>query len=110
MKGGAMGPDDIFWKLVAEFCEDPEVEDSTMMGHDCLRFNGEFFGMISGGGHLIVKLPAARVNELVDAGAGENVAPAGKVFREWVAIPEPDETIWRGYLGEAKEFAGSRFK
>ena len=86
-----MGPDDIFWKLVEEFCEDQEVEDSTMMGHDCLRVNGEFFGMINGQGHLVVKLPAERVNELVASGAGENVAPSGRVFREWVAIPEPDE-------------------
>ena len=104
-----MGPDEIYWKLVEEFCQDPDVEDSTMMGHDCLRLNGEFFGMINGRRQLVVKLPAERVNELVDAGVGENVAPAGRVFREWVAIPEPDEATWRGYLSEAKAFVSRQF-
>jgi hypothetical protein len=37
----------------------------------------------------LVKLPQPRVGQLIAAGHGEPFAPAGRVFREWVAIPTP---------------------
>ena len=102
-----MGPEDTYWKLVEEFRDDPAVEESTMMGHDCLRINGDFFGMIDGRGQLIVKVPAGRVDEIVGDGLGENVAPAGRVFREWVAIPAANEDLWQELLLEARDFVGN---
>jgi hypothetical protein len=38
---------------------------------------------------------------------GEPFAPAGRVFREWVAVPRPDRRRWRAMLAEAKAFAAS---
>ena len=39
------------------------------MGYPCLRANGAFFACVERTtGHLIVKLPAPRVNELIAAG------------------------------------------
>ena len=38
-------------------------------------------------GDLLVKLPEARVDELVAAGRADPFAPAGRRFREWAAIP-----------------------
>jgi len=54
---------------------------------------------------LIVKLPRERVAELVDSGRGDPFAPAGKVFREWVAIPIVDRPLWQQLLAEAVAFA-----
>jgi hypothetical protein len=31
--------------------------------------------------------------------------PAGKVFREWVAIPTVDRELWQAVLAEAVDFA-----
>ena len=52
-----------------------------------------------------MKLPAERVAHLVAAGQGEPFAPAGRVFREWVAAPRPDRRRWRALLAEARDHA-----
>jgi hypothetical protein len=56
-------------------------------------------------GGLVVKLPRERVLELIADGSGEPFAPAGKVFREWVAIPTADRALWQRLLAEAVDFA-----
>ena len=56
-------------------------------------------------GNLVVKLPADRVNDLVSSGLGISFAPNGRVFREWVALPLPDEEDWTAFLNEARAFA-----
>ena len=53
---------------------------------------------------MVVKLPAGRVTELLDSGIGVAVAPAGKVFKEWVEIEAAKD--WGPYLEEALHFAG----
>ena len=52
-----------------------------------------------------MKLPRERVTELVENGQGDPFAPAGKVFREWVAIPTVDRSLWQTLLAEAVDFA-----
>lgn len=95
----------LFWKLAESLYAEPAVTRSTMMGFPCLRANGNFFACIErGSGNLIVKLPAERVNELVASGAGIPFAPTGRVFREWVAFPVPDEDEWAALLDEAQAF------
>ncbi len=42
--------------------------------------------------------------ELIEAGAGEPFAPAGKVFREWVAVPDLDDDTWESLLAESIVF------
>ena len=52
----------------------------------------------------VVKLPATRVAELVESGAGKPVAPAGRTFKEWVEASTSEE--WGPYLDEALGVAG----
>ena len=79
-----------------------------MMGHPCLRVNGAFFATA---GHaneeLIVKLPAGRVDELIAQGVGQPFAPAGRRFREWVAIAAPDRALWQQLIAEAHQFVAA---
>ena len=58
----AAGPDDrLFWEI-AEPLLASGAEKSTMMGHPCLRINGDFFAsMERNTGDLTVKLPARTV-------------------------------------------------
>jgi hypothetical protein len=46
------------------------------------------------------------VGELIANGVGEPFAPAGRVFREWVAIPQPDRERWQRLLTEARDHVG----
>ncbi len=100
-----MDPIELFWDLAAERIGRGGVEEGTMMGTPCLRSNGEFFAMPEHqGAGLIAKLPSSRVDELIADGIGRPFAPAGKVFREWVLLPEPDRQRWGALLDEARRF------
>jgi hypothetical protein len=47
---------------------------------------------------------SARVEELVGLGIGQPFAPAGRVFKEWVAIREPGRALWHALLREGVAF------
>lgn len=98
--------EELFWELVGPMYADPAVRRSTMMGLPCVRLHGRFFASLDHRtGALLVKLPAERVGQLIAAGVGEPFAPAGRTFREWVALPHPDRRQWRDLLTEARDHA-----
>lgn len=99
---------DLFWELAAEFQgADDRVVEGTIMGSPCLRVGNEFLAMPHHKKEgLVVKLPAERVAAAIEAGQGESFAPAGKVFREWLAVTEINEARWRELLVEGVEFVG----
>ncbi len=102
----AQTDEDVFWELIDELqTEDPRVEEGTIMGGRCARVAGEFLGLVDfKGSGLVVKLPRARVAELIEQGHGQPFAPAGKVFKEWVSIPVRDRRRWRSLLREGIAF------
>ncbi len=98
--------EELFWDLVEPLFADPAVQRSTMMGLPCVRLDGRFFASLDRRtGALLVKLPPDRVQRVVADGDGEPFAPAGRVFREWVALPRPDRRRWRALLAEAQTHA-----
>ena len=98
----------LYEDLTDDLLYDPAVGRSTMMGHPCVRRAGQFFASFDPKADcLVVKVPAERVEALIDVGAGEPFAPNGRVFREWVAIPTPDPSGWARLLAEAFDFAGA---
>jgi hypothetical protein len=97
---------DLYDELTDDLLYDPAVGRATMMGYPCVRLAGRFLASYDDkAGRLVVKLPRERVTELVDNGDGAPFAPAGKVFREWVSIPEVDRDLWQTLLAEAVDFA-----
>lgn len=104
-----ISPDALFWQLAAELQRvDPRVHEGTIMSGRCLRVGKEFLALVDyKGSGLVVKLPAARVAALIAAGIGRPFGPAGKVFKEWVAVPTPDRRRWRALLDEGVAFVGA---
>ncbi len=98
----------LFWELVADLHrKDSRVVEGTLMGGRCARVGGEFLALVDHkGSGLVVKLPVARVAALIAPGQGRAFAPAGRVFREWVSIPDPDHARWRALLAEGVAFDG----
>jgi hypothetical protein len=98
----------LFWELAAELhAEDPRVDEGTIMGGRCLRVGKEFLALVNHkGSGLVVKLPKPRVAELIAQGKGQAFAPAGRVFKEWLSVPEPDRRRWRALLREGVTFVG----
>ena len=96
----------LYDELTDDLLYDPAVGRSTMMGYPCVRRAGRFFASFDTRAEaLIVKLPRERVADVIADGTGEPFAPNGRVFREWVTIPEPDAAVWERLLAEARAFA-----
>jgi hypothetical protein len=97
----------LYDELTDDLLYDPAIGRSTMMGYPCVRRAGRFFASFD---HrveaLVVKLPRERVADLIGDGVGEPFAPNGRVFREWVTIPDTDPKVWEQLLAEARDFAG----
>lgn len=99
-----------FWDLAADLMSAGLVEEGTMMGHHCLRSSrgGGFVATVErSSGNMVLKLPTHRVSELVETGVGSPFAPAGKVFREWVAIDHGHSALWEAMLMESIEFVSA---
>jgi hypothetical protein len=97
---------DLYDEVTDDLLYDPAIGRATMMGYPCVRLAGKFLACYDDKAKcLIVKLPRERVAELVNSGGGDPFAPAGKVFREWVAIPTVDRGLWQQLLAEAVAFA-----
>ena len=95
--------DELFWDCAAELYGQPGVIESTMFGFRCIRVDDQFVGMPADNS-LWVKLPADRVDELIDSGVGEVCAPNGRRFKEWVGIRALEEPLWMELLTESIEF------
>ena len=94
-----------FWDAAAPLLAGGAIEEGTIMGGPCVRSGGEFVGMPHHKGDgIVVKLPRARVDALIEAGDGASFAPAGKVFREWVLVEAHDEDRWTDLLRESVAF------
>jgi hypothetical protein len=107
-KANAAKTERLFWQLAAELmAENADVAEGTIMNGRCVRVGEEFLALVDyKGSGLVVKLPPDRVADLIDAGIGQPFAPAGRVFKEWVAVPEPNRRVWRRLLDESVEFVG----
>ena len=96
--------DERFWDLAAPLLAHDDTEEGTIMNRRCLRVRGDFCAMVATSGQLVVKLPRQRVHELIAAGVGEPFAPAGKVFKEWIAVVGTDEEQWSELMVESAAF------
>jgi hypothetical protein len=101
-----MTAEELFWQLAAELrADDPRVVEGTIMNGRCLRVGKEFLALVDyKGSGLVVKLPKARVDELIECGIGQPFAPAGRVFEEWLSVPKLDRRRWRSLLREGVAF------
>ena len=89
---------------VLEFTGD---EQGRMLQSPGLKTGWKFYGFATAD-DLVVKLPSARVHELLESGRGLLCSPQpGRPMKEWVRIPAPDEESCREYLLEARTFVSS---
>jgi hypothetical protein len=88
--------------------EYPGDEHGRMLQSTGLKTAGKFFAFTTKG-ELVVKLPAARVTELIGSGAGQPCDPGrGRPMREWVRLTPADEHACAAYVLEAREFVSAQ--
>jgi TfoX/Sxy family transcriptional regulator of competence genes len=91
-----------FAPVVEAFAADPAVTAGRMMASFGLKVNDKIFAMVVKG-MLVVKLPKARVDEMVGGGAGEHLETGqGRKMKEWIAVRE--DTGWVELAKEAYGF------
>ncbi len=97
---------ELFWEIAEALKQkDPQVLEGTIMNGRCLRVGKEFLALVNyKGSGLVVKLPRDRVDRLIESGVGRPFGPAGRIFREWVSVPEPDRPLWESLLAEGITF------
>jgi hypothetical protein len=93
--------------LVAALSSEPGVttEPGWGKGNVVLKADGKIFAIL-GTGRLVVKLPRARVDELVERGAGERFDPRrdGRLMKEWLVAGGTLDSV--ALVKEAHAFAG----
>jgi hypothetical protein len=85
----------------------PGDERGRMLHAVGLKTAGRFYAFTTRG-ELVVKLPAARVNELIATGVGRPCDPTkGRPMRQWVRLTPAHETACAAYVVEARNFVTS---
>lgn len=99
---------DIFDVIAQEHVERPETDMGRMFGAEGLRVRGKIYAFITSEGVLVVKLPTARIDELVEGGAAERMRMRGSALREWAElVPTTGAECWRSVIDEARSFVQS---
>ena len=100
-------PAERFDDLASHFTEIPGVVPpgaGTGFGSSALRVDGRIFAMLVRD-DLVVKLPAARVNHLVETGHGTNFdANKGKPMKQWLVLDSGSDYSWVDLATEALAF------
>jgi hypothetical protein len=103
-----MSAPDRFASVAADLTgRDETIEQGRMLRAPGLKVFGRFFAFATRE-DIVIKLSAARVQELIASGAGEpcairNVAP----IREWVRLRPDCDPECAAYLGEARDFVAN---
>ena len=107
---GTARPDERYEDLVDELVGAAGVtppRGGGGFGRSALRFQGKIFAMLVRG-RLVVKLPAGRVDALVEAGDGVHFdANKGTPMREWLSLDPDSGQDWLALAREALDFARS---
>ncbi len=102
-----VSPEERFEQLVDEFSQIPGVtppDGSRGFGSHALRVRKKIFTMVVRD-RLVVKLPKARVDELVDSGQGIRFdANKGTPMKEWLSLDPASPMDWGELAREALAF------
>jgi hypothetical protein len=97
---------DTVWQELVETAEGGSVTQGTMFGSKGLRTGTKFFA-IWWHEQLVVKLPPARLTELVDAGDGHPFEPMeGRRMNGWILLG--DSVNWPLVVEEARAYVAAQ--
>lgn len=100
--------DDALEQLAGPYLARPGVTWGRMFSTTGLSVRGKIFAVVNHAGNLMVKVPAARADELEAEGAATRMVMRGREMREWVEMPpERGEAAWEALLAEAYAYVDS---
>lgn len=91
-------------RLMSAVAGRPNVTVGRAIGNMGLMRDGKLFAFIKDGS-LVLKLPASRIDELIESKGAERFDRGqGKPMREWVIVPATDSADWPALVVEACDF------
>lgn len=99
----------VFERLSARLLDAyPGDERGRMLHAAGLKTAGRFYAFTSPH-DIVVKLPAARVTELIASGAGRPCDPrGGRPMTQWARLTATDERALAAHLSEARDFVAGQ--
>ncbi len=99
-------------QLVEFFIADSDVAHESsgknVFGSGSLKVNNKIFAMLVKG-HLVVKLPRQRVDDLIESGEGQNFDPGhGRPMKEWLTLSPTANEDWLELAQEAKRYVATK--
>ena len=96
------GAADLFQRLRVRYPIDSK-RPVRGFGSDALTFNGRIFAALSHG-KLLLKLPRARVDEIISTNIAEPFVLRDRIMREWLLLPVEQKELWPTLTEEAYHF------
>lgn len=97
-----------FGRIVAALLAHPDVSHGhgkKGFGENALHVRGKMFAMLTASRReFLVKLPASRVQQLIQSGVGVPFLMAGRQAREWIVVPSTQHLNWEALVNEAYLF------
>jgi TfoX/Sxy family transcriptional regulator of competence genes len=92
----------------ATYGNDPSQGAKRMFGSTSIKSGGKMFAFLNKD-RLVVKLPAARVEELVSGGKGQRFDPGhGRLQKEWLVVGSDAADDWLELAIEAEAYVGKK--
>lgn len=98
--------EELFDAVAERLTAEANVDRAAMFGAIGLRTRRKFFAMLMNE-DIAVKLPASRVEALLQSGEGRPFEARGRAMREWVRVRPPDEERCAALVEEARAFVAS---
>jgi hypothetical protein len=104
-----VSPNERYEALVKTFLRKPGVtQEGKGFGSDSLKVGGKIFALLSSRGEFVVKLPKARVDDLIASGEGHRFDPGhGRLMKEWLALRPRSSQDWVRLANEGMAFVAS---
>ncbi len=98
---------EIFDPLAGAYLERAGVDIGPMFGSEGLRIRSKVFAFVGYRGAMVVKLPAARVDELDGVDGMERMVMRERAMKEWMLVPAAAAGRWQPLLDEAFAYVDS---
>ena len=100
---------ELLHEIAATLAARGPIEHKSMFGRPGLRTGKKIVMFLGADDRLMLKLPLARVNALVEEGVVERVTIGTRTMREWIEIPsqvDADETFesWMAFAAESFDY------
>ena len=93
----------LFAAVAAHHGETWVPSDSVKFGSNALRVNGKIYAALTRKRHLLLKLPPARVAELLASGRAAPMESGGRVMRGWITLAPDAADQWIALSDEARK-------